>query len=134
MSYRYYDLETELHFGKFIGQTLEEILEKEPSYIIWCLMNLDHFLIERELIVYCESRFPGFVLNSVQREKLEEKLENADNYFDSLNFHGPYSDDSYDPGTFGEFEGSYAQDEMGFSDEDIYIVFEGDPEAYWNID
>lgn len=36
--------------------------------------------------------------------------------------------------TFGEFNGSYAQDEMGYSDNDIYDIFEGDPDAYWNID
>jgi hypothetical protein len=34
----------------------------------------------------------------------------------------------------GEFAGSYAQDVMGYSDEDIYDAFEGDPDAYWNID
>jgi hypothetical protein len=33
-----------------------------------------------------------------------------------------------------EFAGTYAHDEAGFSDEDIYDVFEGDPDAYWNID
>lgn len=33
-----------------------------------------------------------------------------------------------------EFAGTYAQDYAGFSDEDIYDAFDGDPEAYWNID
>lgn len=28
----------------------------------------------------------------------------------------------------------YAQDEMGYSDDDIDTIFDGDPEAYWNID
>lgn len=35
---------------------------------------------------------------------------------------------------FEEFEGTYAQDVEGYSDEDIYDAFDGDPEAYWNID
>jgi hypothetical protein len=46
-------------------------------------------------------------------------------------------DDDYDyrePQHYEEFAGSYAQDEMGFSDEDIYDIFDGDPDAYWNID
>lgn len=30
--------------------------------------------------------------------------------------------------------GSYAQDEMGYSDDDIDTIFDGDPSAYWNID
>lgn len=35
---------------------------------------------------------------------------------------------------YEEFAGSYAQDVMGYSDETIYDAFEGDPDAYWNID
>ena len=34
----------------------------------------------------------------------------------------------------GSYVGSYAQDEMGYSDDDIDTVFDGDPDAYWNID
>lgn len=44
-------------------------------------------------------------------------------------------DDEDDYGThYGEYEGSYAQDVMGYSDDVINDVFEGDPDAYWNID
>lgn len=35
---------------------------------------------------------------------------------------------------YGEYAGSYAQDIMGFSDDVINDAFEGDPDAYWNID
>ena len=35
---------------------------------------------------------------------------------------------------YEEFAGTYSQDVAGFSDEDIYDAFDGDPEAYWNID
>ena len=30
--------------------------------------------------------------------------------------------------------GSYAREEMGYSDDDIDTIFDGDPSAYWNID
>ena len=44
-----------------------------------------------------------------------------------------YRDDDY--GThYGTYAGSYAQDVMGYSDEVIDDAFEGDPDAYWNID
>ncbi len=36
--------------------------------------------------------------------------------------------------TYGKYSGSYAQDEMGYSDDDIDTIFDGDPSAYWNID
>lgn len=35
---------------------------------------------------------------------------------------------------YEEFAGAYAQDVAGYSDEDIYDAFDGDPDAYWNID
>jgi len=44
-------------------------------------------------------------------------------------------EDDYRYGThYGDFAGSYAQDEMGYSDDVIYDAFEGDPDMYWNID
>lgn len=53
-----------------------------------------------------------------------EELEEDDTY-----------DDYDDYGThYGEYAGSYAQDVMGYSDDVIDDVFEGDPDAYWNID
>lgn len=37
-------------------------------------------------------------------------------------------------GSYGEYSGSYAQDVMGYDDETINDAFDGDPDAYWNID
>ena len=46
-----------------------------------------------------------------------------------------YDYDECDYGThFGEYAGSYAQDVMGYSDDVINDAFDGDPDAYWNID
>lgn len=44
-----------------------------------------------------------------------------------------YYDDEYRV-HYGEYAGSYAQDEMGYCDEEINDAFDGDPDAYWNID
>ena len=40
-------------------------------------------------------------------------------------------DDYYEE---SEFAGTYVHDVEGWSDDDIYDVLDGDPEAYWNID
>lgn len=45
-----------------------------------------------------------------------------------------YDDDYEYGGTYEEFAGSYAQDVAGYDDETINDAFEGDPDAYWNID
>ena len=44
--------------------------------------------------------------------------------------------DSYEieESTYERYNGSYAQDVEGWSDQDIDDVFDGDPDAYWNID
>lgn len=42
-----------------------------------------------------------------------------------------YSDDEE---TYERYNGSYAQDVEGWSDQDIDDVLDGDPDAYWNID
>ena len=36
--------------------------------------------------------------------------------------------------SYGQYEGSYAQDVEGLSDDFINDVLDGDPDAYWNID
>lgn len=43
-------------------------------------------------------------------------------------------DDDYDRQTYDNYNGSYAQDVEGWSDQDIDDVLDGDPDAYWNID
>lgn len=46
------------------------------------------------------------------------------------------SDDSSDINrhSYGRYRGTYAQDDAGYSDDDIDTIFDGDPSAYWNID
>lgn len=44
------------------------------------------------------------------------------------------NDYEFERPTYGRYAGSYAQDEAGYSDDDIDTIFEGDSSAYWNID
>ena len=60
-------------------------------------------------------------------------------YYDPTDDYEP--EDYYDPSdyyeeeeTYDNYNGSYAQDVEGWSDQDIDDVFDGDPDAYWNID
>jgi hypothetical protein len=58
----------------------------------------------------------------------DEEYDDYDkNYNDSNHF------EDNEP-TYERYNGSYAQDEMGYSDDDIDTIFDGDPSAYWNID
>lgn len=44
----------------------------------------------------------------------------------------PFFDE--EPDTYQHYNGSYAQDVMGYSDQTIDDAFDGDPDAYWNIE
>lgn len=57
---------------------------------------------------------------------IKEKRQLSPDYSD-------YSCDDYGT-SYGEYEGTYAQDVAGYSDEVINDAFDGDPDAYWNID
>ncbi len=56
---------------------------------------------------------------------------NRDYYNNYDEFQEDYWDD--EP-TYDRYNGSYAQDVEGWSDQNIDNVFDGDPDAYWNID
>lgn len=43
--------------------------------------------------------------------------------------YGNYYDEYED-----KYAGTYAHDVEGYSDDDIDTIFDGDPDAYWNID
>jgi hypothetical protein len=57
----------------------------------------------------------------------------------SIDSENIYEDDQDDQDysekqSFGQYSGTYAQDEGGLSDNFIDDVLGGEPEAYWNID
>lgn len=54
------------------------------------------------------------------------------NYYDEWDSSEDYSYE--EERTYERYNGSYAQDVEGWSDQDIDDVFDGDPDAYWNID
>lgn len=69
---------------------------------------------------YVEVKWP----NEYERAKLV-KFGPEEEFYDSSNYNGDYYD---------EFSGTYAHDVMGYDDDFINDAFDGDPDAYWNID
>ena len=39
-----------IEFGKMMGWTIKEIIQKQPDYISWCIMNLDNFCVSEDVI------------------------------------------------------------------------------------
>ncbi len=51
------------------------------------------------------------------------------NNWDDYDDYNDYEEEEH----YSEFAGTYAQEELGYSDEDIWTIFEGDPDACWNV-
>ena len=138
-------------FGKYdwidgFDQGLARVkIGKQPNNIadngnLWGIINENG---EEVLPVEYEQIWNFFGKNRYSTKAIKDGASH-DIYFCDLNPELPdhrrtqseYQDDDYDDyGThYGEFAGSYAQDVMGYSDDVINDAFEGDPDAYWNID
>jgi len=125
------------HFGKFKGCTLAEVLTYSPSYLEWIARNVarKYWYIADSALMEVKALFPHLQLSHY----IERITENYDyNEEDNDSMCDYELDDSYytydDKPTYDRYCGSYAQDVAGYSDDDIDTIFDGDPDAYWNID
>ncbi len=114
-------------FGRFNGHSIDQIIDIDPTYIIWCISHLDHFYLAENVLDKISEKHPTFVLSETTKAAIEAKAEQwiAQN---SLDF------DYNEKPSYGQYAGSYAQDYEGLSDDFINDALDGCPDAYWNID
>lgn len=63
-----------------------------------------------------------------------ESCDNHNDDSDDEEYDYDYEDEYRCEDTYDRYSGSWAQDVEGYSDDDIDTIFDGDPDAYWNID
>jgi hypothetical protein len=129
---KFYNLDTDFTLGKFEGKTVKDILNLDPNYLEWCAVHLDQFCMTEEVIGQIRAIMPGFALSEEAKQSLKDKFDNWQNVLKREQM--DHDDESYEQATYENYNGSYAQDIEGWSDQDIDDVFDGDPDAYWNID
>ncbi|MCB6099668.1 exodeoxyribonuclease X C-terminal domain-containing protein [Flavobacterium psychrophilum] len=56
-SMKIYSIHEILKWGKYSNVKIEEIIIKDPNYILWCIINIDHFSISTSLFLYDEVKF-----------------------------------------------------------------------------
>lgn len=143
--------------GKGRDTILTECLKisADPHYIFWCIRTIDKFSIDQdefeklrlldshilERIKLEEIRgdlFEYKPIYKISRIKISNDIEEINSQkIDSINKvrnSETYDHEDGEVKTFGEYSGSYAQDVMRFSDQEIDDIFDGDPDTYWNID
>lgn len=136
-------LDDKFRFGKFRGSTLGEVLMYNPEYLCWIVNTIrGHlFVLEDSAVDEIRLIFPYFPITEtfeemrlIQKDEFYFNRHNL-NYIDSCieTTDSIFSTWEEEP-TYERYNGSYAQDVMGFSDDEIDTIFDGDPLAYWNID
>lgn len=116
-----YTTNSTFYFGKYQGESIFNVWLKDASYIEWCMANISRFALDIKTydelqIVRC---FP-------LKDAVLHKLIDKDYYYQEI------ANEQYV--SYGDYEGWYAQEEEGYSDQDIDDIFGGDPDMYWNID
>lgn len=140
--YQFDDIFDVFSFGKHYGKNLFEVLLTNPTYLYWCINNIDNFSISTKVLQQIKEMFPSFIITEsfgchIHIHDVINTEENDDftnNYDDEETELYDYDSYNYEEDTYEKYSGSYAQDVMGYSDDDIDTIFDGDPTAYWNID
>lgn len=127
MRLKCYNNDSTVLFGRFNGFSIDQIVDIDPTYIMWCINHLDHFYLAESVIDKILEKHPTFVLSDRTKVALEVKEEQW------LAQHSRDYDYNENP-SYGQYAGSYAQDCEGLSDDFINDVLDGCPDAYWNID
>lgn len=134
---RFESIKTRFNFGKYKGLSLSDVMEINPSYLEWCLSKCDgiHVLIDESVISQLKKAFPEYPISESFVELCEQRLHDyeLEIYEEVENDFRDYIDNNKSD-SYGRYTGFYAQDEMGYSDNDVDTIFDGDPSAYWNID
>lgn len=109
--------------GRGIINTLGKVVVGFKEYKdIWTFYNNRSGLIKVET-------FNGREIHLLKKNPLHKSVNGFIHVAKS-----DYADEPIYGSRFGEYAGTYAQDVAGLSDEIIDDAFDGDPDAYWNID
>lgn len=108
-----YDLDSVFTFGMYKGMTLQKILIENPSYIQWCILNLDHFNLEEDVFDEFQNINPNFKFSEDATNKLQSNWEDeldAQDYFQydepDYDCSADWEQDTFDALTDGQY-GSY---------------------------
>lgn len=129
---KFYDLDDVFTFGKYEGQTIAEVFEKDPKYIKYCEENIDEFYVsptlKRDLKslgrAVSDSALLDMDFDKMSDDEIASFMNNMDddNEFseDKLekDFDWDNAEDIPDDNPFDEFEDEYDENEFDeFNDE-----------------
>lgn len=103
-------------FGNYEGEILSSIINKDPKYVLWCIVNLDHFSINKALLsnpkLRNEPLFFSALEHNLIKEKIIEKWTLDEDDYD-YDYRDDYKDDYAD--IEGDWGGLYGEEaETGY--------------------
>ena len=132
-------IDDQFNFGRYHGLSLADVLDINPSYLSWCVKHCTGiiFQLEDEVIEQIRIIYPKYIMDALFESNRIRNLNRT--------FYDEYDDDDYyemtddnsfynDTQLYSRYAGTWAQDIENYSDDDIDTIFDGDPNAYWNID
>jgi len=81
-----------MEFGKMMGNSIKEIIDKQPDYLSWCILNLDIFCVSEEIIEIIKRK--GIDVSESEKVNLF-KLKLLDETEPSIKFNGDTPPDSF---------------------------------------
>lgn len=121
---KFYDIDSVFISGKYAGETLAEVYEKDPKYITYCQENDDDFYISPDVMKELKTlardhRLLTQDLDKLSDDELAEFMEemNEIDEFDESAFEDDFDWDDAEENMFEEFE-----DEYDIEDEDYDII------------
>jgi hypothetical protein len=112
----FYDLDTEFEFGKYEGQTLEEVFQKDPKFVEQCLLKMDDFNISDDVMEELKAIDDEFAFSEESLKKREEKFalfeeesDDEDEFYDKdleefMDFNGTDDEEDVVDDEFDEFD------------------------------
>ena len=115
----FYDLDTVFTFGKYKGETLRDVFERDPAYVDYCLVNVDEFLVEDFVLDDLREINPDYPISDEALAQVDEKWNRyeADAYNNDDDFYIEDDADLYgEPSGKGRSSASLGLDD-GFDDD-----------------
>jgi tetratricopeptide (TPR) repeat protein len=108
-----YQSSYKIGFGNYEGENLSSIINKDPEYVLWCIVNLDHFSINKALLLNPKLRNEPLFLTALEHNLIKgqiiEKWTPDEDYYD-YDYRYNYNDDSsYMEGDWGGLFGEEAE-------------------------
>lgn len=138
----FHTLDDTFNFGRYVNFSIADVLDINPSYVEWCVKYCTgvRFLLYDSVIEQIVFAYPKFIMDNMFKwyqsrhfVSYNSDLQESDDEYDECCEDNEYNEIDEAP-SYDKYSGTWAQDEAGFSDDEIDILFDGDPSAYWNID